>query len=458
MMRFAAPLLLGSLLAGCAGGAPGPDFTPIAAPPSYAADLPPSGLAEQWWRGFGDPVLDELVERGLASNLDIDAASARLRSAEALLKAERADRLPSLDGSAEAGITIGDDRDTSATAGLFGLFDPDFNGRLAAEVRAAAADYAEAEYLQADQRRIVAAAIVSQYIEYRRSGAQLELLNQSTDLQEQTLRIVTLRFEAGLAANLDVRRAAADLAQTRARSGLIAIDRASAANALAVLIAEPPGTFAPPDGEAQGEIPDYARGPEAGLPADLLRRRTDILAAEARLARAAAAIGIERADLRPSLTIPGTLSIGDGSLGGLFSDFLIGLAAAIDIPLFDGGRRRAEVAAAEALADARLAEYRATFLDALGEVENALVSIDAYRQRGAALTEAIDESETALEQSNALYREGLASLFDVLDAQRQLIASRQSLIDSNAALASSFVAFHAAVGSGGYEAGEDDER
>ncbi|HCO47450.1 MAG TPA: RND transporter, partial [Erythrobacter sp.] len=128
-------------------------------------------------------------------------------------------------------------------------------------------------------------------------------------------------------------------------------------------------------------------------------------------------------------------------------DFLVGIAAAIDIPIFDGGRRRAEVAAAEAVAEARVAEYRATFLNALGQVENALVSIEAYRQRNAALTEAIDQSETALAQSNALYREGLASLFDVLDAQRQLIASRQALIDSEAALASSFVAFHSAIGS-----------
>ena len=113
-------------------------------------------------------------------------------------------------------------------------------------MRAAVANYAETNYLLAEQRRLVAAAIASQYIEYRRTQTQLDLLEQSTDLQERTLRIVTLRFEAGLAANLDVRRAAADLAQTRARRGLVAIARASAANALAILIAEPPGTFAPP--------------------------------------------------------------------------------------------------------------------------------------------------------------------------------------------------------------------
>ncbi len=410
------------MLAGCATG-PEPELVAVVVPPPvYATDLPPAGLDEAWWRGFGDPALNDLVARGLAANLDIDAATDRLDAAAALLAAERSDRLPTLDAAGEAGV----------------------------DLRAAAADYAEADYILADQRRLVAAAIASQYIEYRRTGAQLDLLQQSTDLQERTLRIVTLRFEAGLAANLDVRRAAADLAQTRARRGLVAIARASAANALAILIAEPPGTFAPPPAQDASAIPDYSRGPAAGPPADLLRRRTDLLAAEARLAQAAARIGIEQADLRPSLTIPGTIGLGDGTLGGLFTNFLAGVGAALDLPLFDGGRRRAEVEAAQAEGRARLAEYRATFLDALGEVENALVAIEAYGQRNDDLAEAIEQSETALGQSDALYREGLASLFDVLDAQRQLIASRQSLIDSEAALASSHVAFHAAVGSQGY--------
>lgn len=453
MIRLTAAILGTFALSACTS--PGPvALTPdVAAPPVYATDLPDAGLDGQWWEGFGDPVLDRLVERGLDSNLDIDAANDRLVSAAALLRAERADRLPSLDAAAEAGIGLSSNSEVTATAGLFGLFDPDINGRLAAEIRAAAADYAEADYFVADQRRLVAAAIASQYIEYRRTGAQLELLEQSTDLQEQTLRIVTLRFEAGLAANLDVRRAATDLAQTRAQRGLIAISRTTAENALAVLLAEPPGVFAVASTEAADGIPDYERGPPAGVPADLLRRRTDILAAEARLTRAAADIGIERADLRPSLTIPGSLGLGHGTLGGLFGDFLFSLGAAIDIPLFDGGRRLAEVDAAEAEAQARLAEYRTTFLEALGEVENALVSIEAYRQRNADLVEAIEQSETALSQSNALYREGLASLFDVLDAQRQLISSRQSLIDSEAALASSFVAFHAAIGSSSIQPG-----
>ena len=256
MRRLSAASGAALLLCGCTGNAPEVMIPVVEAPPTYATNLPPSGIERDWWLGYNDPVLDTLVRQGLAANLDIDAATDRLSSAAALLRAERSDFAPSVDGTAEVGASLANDSRITATAGLFGLFNPDINGRLAAEVRAAAADYAEAEYLLADQRRIVAAAIASQYIEYRRTGAQLELLEQSTSLQEQTLRIVTLRFEAGLAANLDVRRAAADLAQTRARRGLIEIARNEAQNALAILLAESPGAFSVP-ARGEAEIPDY---------------------------------------------------------------------------------------------------------------------------------------------------------------------------------------------------------
>ena len=130
-------------MSGCAGSEPVAIAPPIAAPAVYATDLPAAGLQEEWWLGFGDPVLDRLVRRGLEANLDIDAASGRLAAAAALLRAERADRLPGLDGSAEIGTTLVGEGEDTAVAGLFALFDPDLNGRLAAEVRAAVADYAD---------------------------------------------------------------------------------------------------------------------------------------------------------------------------------------------------------------------------------------------------------------------------------------------------------------------------
>ncbi|GAA5053310.1 efflux transporter outer membrane subunit [Erythrobacter westpacificensis] len=422
--------------------APGP--ADIAMPAEFAADYrPPVDEGTRWWEGFDDPRLDELVERALAANLDIATTRERLAASRALLLAARGDRLPWV---ADVGIdaTTGDVGDTLSAGGV-ALFDPDISGRLSAQIEAAAARAAAAEYLVADRERLVAAEVARQYIELRRTGERLVLLSESTRLQEQTLRIVTLRFEAGLSANLDVRRAAADLAQTRAQSGLLELQRARAAHALAVLTGDMPRE-APPVDEESGAVPAFDGGPAIGMPADLLRRRPDLLVAEADLLEAAANVGIERSDLLPSLTISGQVLLGDGSFGGIVSDFLGSLGAALDLPLFDGGRRRAEVDAAQYELQARFLEYRQGVLGVMAEVENALVGIESYSNRNADLQQAIAESERAFEQSNALYREGLASLFDVLDSQRQLISSRQSLIDSEAALAASYIDLYSAVG------------
>ncbi|WP_152542677.1 efflux transporter outer membrane subunit [Sphingobium sp. Ant17] len=399
-----------------------------------------------WWRGFDDPRLDAIIERALSDNLTIAAARDRLRAARAAVLAERADRVPSISGDIGIDGTGGvSDRLNASPAGGAGvLFNPDLNGRLSREIEAAAARAQASAYLLADARRLVVAATVQQYIDLRRSEAQLTLIEESTDLQQQTLRIVELRFGAGLSANLDVRRAAADLAQTEAQRGILLLQRSQAARALSVLLGEVPQPL--PPASADQTIPSFSAGPPTGVPADLLRRRPDLLVAEANLAEAAATVGIEQADLLPALALTGRISIGDSFSLGLI-DRLIGTVGAIlDVPLFDGGRRRAEIAAARAEADARFNDYRQTLLDALREVENALVGIDSFSARSASLRDAIEQSESAFNQSNALYREGLTSLFDVLDAQRQLIGSRQSLIDSDAQIAFAIIDLYAAVG------------
>lgn len=437
-----------AVLAACATTAPEPPgHADIALPADYAASYrPPPGVGEAWWEGFGEPELDRLVAQALAANLDIAATRQRLLGARARLQAERSDRIPSLDGSADAGLDLdADDLADSLSLGVGAFFDPDISGRLSAEVQAAAARAQAADYLVADRRRLVAAAVTREYIELRRTGERLRLLEQSTDLQERTLRTVTLRFEAGLSANLDVRRAAADLARTMAQRGVLELQRAQAAHSLAVLTGQVPAGV-PAVAEMAAGIPRFAGGQPRGLPADLLRRRPDLLAAESGLVEAAANVGIERSDLLPSLTLSGRALIGDGSISGIVSDFLAGIAAALDIPLLDGGRRRAEILAAETELAARFDEYRQSTLIVMAEVEDALTGIDAYSRRGGDLALAIEESERAYEQSDALYREGLATLFDVLDSQRQLISSRESLIDSEAALAASIVALYEAVG------------
>ena len=421
----------------------------LSAPPAYVTDFRPSaGAGDSWWKGFNDSELDALIVRALDDNLEIAASRSRFEAARALVTAERSDRLPSVDGFGEAGGAFGTDgkSDTSVLGGASIFFDPDISGRLSLEAEAASANAAASEYLVADTRRIIAASVARQYIELRRSEARLALLEQSTALQERTLQIVQYRFEAGLSANLDVRRAAADLAQTRAQRGLLELARARAWRTLSVLTGQAPVPL-PEKQEYDAAVPQYSGGPPTGVPADLLRRRPDLLVAEARLAEAAAQVGIERADLLPSLAIPGQISVGDVIGGGFLGNFLATVNATVNSPIFDGGRRRVEIMAAESEAEARFLDYRQSLLGVLAEVENALVAIRSYQERNLELANAIEQSEKAYGQSNALYREGLTSLFDVLDSQRQLINSRQSLIDSEAELAFSIIGLHSAIGS-----------
>lgn len=446
-------LLLASTLAAALGGCASPSIPepePAAgvplAPDYFARSRPPSGIEDVWWRGFRSEDLDELVAKALARNQSLEAARQRLLAARAFVVAEESDFLPDVDlqGSLDGSLDDGGAFTDRAGLSLGGIWRIDINGRLSAELAAAIAEAEGASYFVADQRRVLAAAVVSQYIEFKRTTARLTLLDQSADLQRQTLKIVTLRFEAGLSSNLDVRRAAADLARTLAQRGPLVLARTRAANALSVLVGEPPAPLDAPSDEVN--VPRYTSGPETGVPADLLRRRPDLLLAEANIARAAAQVGIERADLAPSFVLQGFLAGGAGGIGDLFESALLTLGGVLNVPVIDGGRRRAEVTAAERNLDGALADYRDALLGTLSEVESAFVAIEAAQDRLVELDRAVTESEAAFEQSNALYREGLATLFDVLDVQRQLISSREAVIDARSDLAQAYVDLFAAVG------------
>jgi multidrug efflux system outer membrane protein len=182
-----------------------------------------------------------------------------------------------------------------------------------------------------------------------------------------------------------------------------------------------------------------------GVPADLLRQRPDVRQAEAGLVAASELIGAEKADLLPSLRLPGTVSAAGGDGRDVVS---LSLSALVDLPLFDFGRRKLEVKAQEARTKAALTAYRSTLLDAQGEVESALVTAQALRERRAALQTAGERSQSAYNQLEALYREGLAGFIDILDGQRTLIQIREQSVETDADLASTLAQLNSALGGG----------
>lgn len=466
-------LALALLLPGCI--TVGPDFlapspqmpagyrAPVPAPVGL---LPPAADDVAWWKAFGDPVLDRLVAASLAGNPGLAEAASRVREAQATARGVAGRDAPSLDAGVDAGLreqrTIGPSRrsgagggggsSTGTTSGSAGIglslgWEPDlFGGQRRAE------EAARAEVVrQAWLRRQAALAVVGEtartYVMLRGVQNLQALVRESLDLQRQTLQLVEGRTLAGLAPQLDLARAESAVAQLEADLAPRESEIRRLANALAVLTGERPGAL----DELllqEGEIPLLRAGPEIGLPIDLLRRRPDLQAAEAALARAVAEIGVAEAEFYPSLRLPGELSLATAGLGTgtVVNTALAALSAALNLPLLDGGQRSANLDAAQERAVQAAHAWRATLLNALQEVEAALLAYQGAQAQIAALQVTVEASERAFAQADALYRQGLASFLDVLDAQREQNASRRQLLAAQAELAQVTLDIYEAAG------------
>lgn len=448
-------LLMAGALSGCASLAVSDaPIAPIAVSPSFennlgtneTAALPAPEQDARWYENYNDPTLVEIVDRARANNLSIAAALDTLNVARAQAGISETVLMPSLDAFLNTSLGAislgGGDISATGSAGLSGIFDPDIAGGNKARRDAALAILTAASLNVQDIERLIIETVVLEYISLQRAGTRLALLDETLDLQRQTLDIVDARFRAGLSPALDVDRAAADLARSTAQRGLFEAARKNAAYRLSILSGEAPSSLAFEKQDAP-EIPSFQGIATLGVPADLLRQRPDIRQAEAELLAASELIGAERADLLPSLRLPGTLSASGGDGRDALS---LSLSALVDIPIFDFGRRKLEVKAQEARTQAALKRYRAALLDAQGEVESALVRVEALQQRRAALDTAGTRSQSAYDQLDALYREGLAGFIDILDGQRTLIQIREQIVETDADLASALAQLNSALG------------
>lgn len=464
-MRRLAILVNAGLLAGALTGCAvvGPDFEPPSPelPQAYDAPIPSlfEGQASEgpWWGHLRDPVLDELITRGLDANLDIRVALSRVREARATARSVAAGTGPSVDASAEAGIDVrresgdgADDSDTggAASAGLDGAWELDLFGGLTRTREAAWARAAREQALGHEARRLAIAEITRAYVELRAAERRLKLTLRSLDALRQTLALVDKRVEAGLAPALDRVRARAEVSTVEAQVAPLRAEIRRQRNALAVLLAEPPGAVNELLADREGEVPSSTTGAAVGVPADLVRRRPDVRAAELQIAAATAEVGVAAAELYPSLTLPGTISVGWTGIGdgSVVTTVMASLSALFEIPLYDGGRREAEVTAAEERLIQTTLRYRQTLLTALQDVESALAGYRGARQRRLALAEAVENNRVAYEQSQELYRQGFVTFIDVLDSQRTWNASRQELANAERDVSLAVINLYTALG------------
>ncbi len=409
-----------------------------------------------WWEHLGDPVTDELVRTALEQNTDVTAAAAAVLQAEAALAAARGAELP------EAGLSLSATRQKTSFVlpgtGRIGIFSTTFSeelsvsyqvdlfGRLARTRQAA---WAELLASEADARAVadaVAAQVVRARVTIATLQRRLELALETAASWRSTARTVEDRYRTGVADAGELyltrqSRAAAEAAVPQTRREL-----AAARHALDVLLGHRPGTGEEP-ARTLPPVPDIGEIP-VGVPAGLLDRRPDLIAARMRFAAASARVGVALANLYPSLSLTGSAGVRSDGLAGLTSseELVYNAVAGVVAPLFSGGRRRADVTAARARAEQLALVYSGAVLTALREVEDALVASATLREQLESTTTQYDSAVAAAALARERYHAGAGRILDLFVADRARATAESALLAVRAELWNARVALYLALG------------
>jgi len=415
-----------------------------AAPVWAAAPALPADRLDDWVVTFNDPVLESLVAEADAANYSIAAAVARYEGARASARSANAGRMPSI--SADGGVTQREANAGSSTTYSVGAsvsWEADVWGRLTDRALAGVAD---AEASQADlegARLSVAGSVAKAWFFLIEARLQSELAAFDVETKEQSLSLVDRRFQRGVSRSSDVRTARSALASSRAALASRLRTEAAAARSLEILLGRYPDASLPHD----SDLPELPALAGVGAPGDLLARRPDVQAAEARLASAGLRASEARRALLPRLTLTGSLDASAPDLGDLIdSDAVIGsLIGGLTAPIFSGGALRAERDRAEAAARTQLAVYASTVLTAWREAEDAIHADAALADRVEALTAAAEEAAEAEALVLRQYTSGVATIFELLDAQSRRISAESFLISARRERATNRVDLYLAI-------------
>jgi NodT family efflux transporter outer membrane factor (OMF) lipoprotein len=468
-MTSSRPLLFVALLAvlgGCSRIPPLPDSArEMALPGAWAtadAAIKPAAVGDlsTWWRQMGDPVLDELIERALTSAPDMRTAQARLKQVRAGRDLAVAGLFPSLAASASAMRTKtgtaaggGGASQTLYTAGFDASWEPSIFGGQRDAASGAEADLAASVATLESTRVSLAAEVALEYVTLRTYQQRLAIARANTASQAETLQITDWKQQAGLVTSLDVEQARTNLEQSRASIPSLEVGRAETEHRLAVLTGQPPGGLH----ERLSEIKPLPVPPNevaVGIPADTIRQRPDVRAAEWTLRGEIARSAEQRAARYPSFTLTGSWgwqAFSTAALGG--SDTLArSLVGSLAATLFDGGRIRARIEAQNAVAEQAQVAYEASILTALEDVENALVSYAAGRERLESRRRAAESARNAALLARTLYEAGSADFQKVLDTDRTRLTAEDGLASAEGDLLAAVVKLYKALG-GGWRAG-----
>jgi hydrophobe/amphiphile efflux-1 (HAE1) family protein/NodT family efflux transporter outer membrane factor (OMF) lipoprotein len=387
-----------------------------------------------WWQVFGDDKLNELEAQALASNQNLKAAVARVGQARATARVARGEFLPNLNFdpsytrqrySPNQVPSFGNVTASRFSAPLDLSYEVDLWGRVRRSFESARAD---AQASLADFYNVLLTLqsdVAQNYFSIRALDAEIATVSGTVDLRQQQVQLVRSRFEGGIGSDLDVARAETELATTEAEAASLAQRRAELENAIAILAGSNPSSF-----KLAADTNAWMTPPEipAGLPANLLERRPDVAEAERQLASANARIGVAKASFFPVLTLTGSGGYVSGDLDSLFKwdSRTWSIGPSLSLPIFAGGRNRANYRRSQAARDEAVAHYRQQVLVAFGEVENSLSDIYHLSIQAEAQQRAVANARRATDLATDRYRSGIVGYLDVVDASRDALQAERA--------------------------------
>jgi len=428
------PLAIAALLSGCSLV---PEyFRP--APPAPAqwpekVDAGKTAMPADWRGYFADPALQALIAAALEHNRDMAIAVARVEEARTLAGLARADRFPRVDvgvqqQAAQAPADLSAARRETVTrrydANLGVVaFELDFWGRVASLDAAARASFLASEYAREAFRLSLIAEVASAWYALAEFDERLALAEATVVSREESRRLIEKRRDVGLAGDMDFYAADGAWAAARAEAANLARQRAAAANALRLLVGADVAVLPAP---TWGKLPEIA----VGLPADVLLRRPDVLAAEQKLIAANANVGAARAAFLPKIVLTATAGTASAALSGLFGagSGAWSFVPLLKWPLFDAGHSEASVDLAEARKHVAVAEYEKAIQQAFREVADLLAARRYYAEQAVALERAVAAQTERLKRVEARHHAGVSSYLELLDAQREHFAARQAAL------------------------------
>lgn len=464
---------------GCAVGPdyhrPAAELPPIWQPeaPWHAAAPSDAALKGDWWELFHDAVLNPLVQQALRGNQSLRAAASRLEQARAEVTVARSYQYPAIGLQASADrskisanrplaeysvpnqSTVQNDFTVGATV----TYEVDLFGRVRRQVEGyrAAAEQAAADF--ENTRLMLTAQLVSDYFTLRELDAEINVVNQSLDLERDALRFITSRHDLGFATGLDLAQQQALVQNSAAQLQLLQVQRAQNEHAIATLVGTPAPAFRIAPAVGAGEIPAIP----VGLPSDLLQRRPDVASAERAMAAANARIGVARAAYFPTIQLtPLVPTIGweSAAVSSLLSapSQLWGAGLSATQTVFNAGRTRANVHIAEQDYAAAVATYRQTVLGAMEEVENGITGLSSLGQAAMQADASVASAQRAFDIARDRYRGGVAIYLDVLTAEQVLLGNQRQAVQIHGQQYLTAVYLVKALGGGWQHASAADSR